>query len=655
MNKNFKILPDHKANNYEAKDIELLEGLEPVRKRPGMYIGGTDKESLHHLASEIIDNAMDEAVAGYATKIEIKLLKNNQLLIKDNGRGIPVSNHPKRPKISTLEVICTTLHSGGKFNSNIYKTSGGLHGVGLSVVNALSSNLVVEVYREGFTWRQEFSRGVPQYKVKKIEKNKNSGTQIVFQPDSKIFKDGTEFDPRMLSNMAESKAYLFKGVTIELEINFLEKNNEYYKDKKIYYFPNGIKDFLNNKLINKPLFIKKTFNGSAKLENKEEFIEWAICWPAQVDQLFTSYCNTIPTPNGGSHENGFKLALTKALRSFGELNNVKKSLKVSTEDLMANSFGIISVFLKAPQFQGQTKEKLNEPKAQKVIENSIKDHFELWLNNNRDIAFSLLQHAIYKLEERVRRKNEKDLYKNANKKLINLPGKLVDCSHTGPKNTELFIVEGDSAGGSAKQARDRDTQAILALRGKILNVASSTNEKSEQNKELNDLKRALGCGTKENLDINKLRYDRIIIMTDADVDGAHITSLLLTFFFKEMLEIVVQGKLFLAQPPLFRISQKGKTQYAKDEKHRDTLINKLFNKNKKIEISRFKGLGEMPAKQLKDTTMDKANRTLISVKLSNNNIETTSELVNDIMGRNPEKRLQFIKEKVESSEILYIE
>ena len=640
------------TSNYEAKDIELLEGLDPVRKRPGMYIGGTDNKSLHHLASEIIDNAMDEAVAGHANKIEVKLLENNRLLIKDNGRGIPVLKHPKRPQTSTLEVICTTLHSGGKFNTKIYNTSGGLHGVGLSVVNALSSNMVVEVGREGYLWRQEFERGVPKDKIKKIEKYNKTGTQVIFKPDEKIFKENSFFDSNLLSNMSESKAYLFKGITIiwQDETNLTDDR----KKKKVFCFPNGLKDYLDKKLENKPLFINKVFDGSSILENKEEYIEWAIGWPQGVENEFLSFCNTIPTSNGGSHENGFKLALTKALRSFGELNSIKKSTKIISEDILSSSFGIISVFLKSPLFQGQTKEKLNEPRAQKYIESKLKDYFELWLNNNTDIAFKLIEVAINKFEERSRIKNDREL-KLTNGKQINLPGKLADCSLRGPDNTELFIVEGDSAGGSAKQARERDTQAILALRGKILNVASSTKEKKEQNKELKDLIRTLGCGTKESCDISKLRYERIIIMTDADVDGAHITSLLLTFFFKEMIDIILHGKLYLSQPPLFRISQKGTTYYAKDDKHKDLIINKYFNKNQKIEISRFKGLGEMPAKQLKETTMNKKNRTLLKVDLPNKLVEYTSLLVDDVMGRNPEKRLQFIKEKVASNEVLYLE
>ena len=642
----------NEENSYEAKDIEVLEGLEPVRQRPGMYIGGTDNKALHHLASEIIDNSMDEAVAGHASIIYIKLKDNNKLCIRDNGRGIPVAKHPKRPKLSTLEVLCTTLHSGGKFSSKAYNTSGGLHGVGLSVVNALSEDLLIEVNRDKNLWRQEYSKGKPKYEIKKIQESNKKGTYIEFIPDKEIFGDEVIFDPKILREMAESKAYLFRGITINWEF---ETDNTENREKLSFNFPEGIKDFLVNKLSDGPLLIEEMFCGKTNLESKEEIIEWAICWPLKLESNLVSFCNTIPTIEGGSHENGFKVGLTRAMRSFGEINNIKKSEKITSEDLLGKSYGIISIFITNPQFQGQTKEKLSSPKTQKSIENYLKDHFEVWLNNNLEIAKYLLHETINRSDERIRKRKEKDANKNNLIKKIYLPGKLADCSQKEAKGSELFIVEGDSAGGSAKQARKRENQAILALRGKILNVASSTKDKMEQNKELSDLTKTLNCGTRDKFDIDKLRYEKIIIMTDADVDGAHITSLLLTFFFQEMKELVIAGNLYLAQPPLFRITQKDLTFYAMDDDHKDEIIKKNFKSNSKIEISRFKGLGEMPAKQLKETTMDQNNRILIRVNLPRDIIPQTSIFVDDVMGKNPEKRLKFIKDKVKANDINFVD
>lgn len=642
----------NEENSYEAKDIEVLEGLEPVRQRPGMYIGGTDKKALHHLASEIIDNSMDEAVAGHASIIYIKLKDNNKLCIRDNGRGIPVAKHPKRPKLSTLEVLCTTLHSGGKFSSKAYNTSGGLHGVGLSVVNALSEDLLIEVNRDKNLWRQEYSKGKPKYEIKKIQESNKKGTYIEFIPDKEIFGDEVIFDPKILREMAESKAYLFRGITIKWEF---ETDNTENREKLSFNFPEGIKDFLVNKLSDGPLLIEEMFCGKTNLESKEEIIEWAICWPLKLESNLVSFCNTIPTVEGGSHENGFKVGLTRAMRSFGEINNIKKSEKITSEDLLGKSYGIISIFITNPQFQGQTKEKLSSPKTQKSIENYLKDHFEVWLNNNLEIAKYLLHETINRSDERIRKRKEKDANKNNFIKKIYLPGKLADCSQKEAKGSELFIVEGDSAGGSAKQARKRENQAILALRGKILNVASSTKDKMEQNKELSDLTKTLNCGTRDKFDLDKLRYEKIIIMTDADVDGAHITSLLLTFFFQEMKELVIAGNLYLAQPPLFRITQKDLTFYAMDDDHKDEIIKKNFKSNSKIEISRFKGLGEMPAKQLKETTMDQNNRILIRVNLPRDIIPQTSIFVDDVMGKNPEKRLKFIKDKVKANDINFVD
>jgi len=641
-----------KKSSYEAKDIELLEGLEPVRQRPGMYIGGTDKKALHHLASEIIDNSMDEVVEGHGSNIDIILEDNNKLTIKDNGRGIPVAEHPKRPGLSTLEVICTTLHSGGKFNSKSYNTSGGLHGVGLSVVNALSSKLIVEINRDGHLWKQEYSKGKPKTKIIKLEKSKKKGTLIQFIPDTEIFGKEVNFDAKILKEMAESKSYLFKGVTINWKV---KKNDTNENENHKFNFPNGIKDFLSNKINNKDLLINEIFYGKTHLETKEETIEWALCWPLQLDNKLFSFCNTIPTIEGGSHENGFKTGLVKAIKSFGEINNIKKASKITSDDLLGKSIGILSIFIKNPQFQGQTKEKLSSPITQKFIEANLKDYFELWLNNNLELGKFLLNEVILRSEERIRKKNEKEINKTNLIKKINLPGKLADCSQKNAEGSELFIVEGDSAGGSAKQARNRENQAILALRGKILNVASATQEKMNQNKELSDLKKALGCGTGENFNLKNLRYEKIIIMCDADVDGAHITSLLLTFFFQEMPVLISAGKLFLAQPPLYRITSKDITIYANDDEHKDEIIKNNFKSNQKIEISRFKGLGEMPSKQLKETTMDSKNRTLLKINLISENIPHTFNFVDNVMGKNSEKRLQFIQEKVKANEVDYVE
>ena len=637
-------------NSYDASDIEVLEGLEPVRKRPGMYIGGTDKNGMHHLFSEIIDNSMDEAVAGHANKINVEILENNIISVSDNGRGIPVDKHPKFPSKSALEVILTTLHAGGKFNNKIYQTSGGLHGVGISVVNALSEFLNVEVYRDKNIYSQDFKKGKPQGKLLKLDQKTNKrGTKVTFKPDESIFDKNINFNIKRLYEFCKSKAYLFAGTEIKWVCdNKLALDNN-IPNAEIFNFSNGLVDYLNNEIEPSSFIGKECFSGKKEKDDNNNSVEWAVNWTINSDGFLKSFCNTVPTPEGGTHEMGLKNGLLKALKSHSERIGNKRGSSINSEDLSKSMVCVISLFIPDPKFQGQTKDKLSNTSAQKFIENIIKDRFENWLSNSPQQAEKLLEWIISFTEDRLRRKKEKESSRKTAIRKIRLPGKLSDCSQTSKEGTELFIVEGDSAGGSAKQARDRNFQAILPLRGKILNVANSNQSKIKENQQIADLVLALGCGLRDSYNENDLRYEKIIIMTDADVDGAHIASLLITFFHEEMPQIISNGKLFIAVPPLYKLSQGGKIFYARDDEHRESVIDKNFNRSNKIEINRFKGLGEMMPSQLKETTMIPGNRTLLRVMIPENKKNITQKTISNLMGNKPELRFEFIREKANLS------
>ena len=636
---------------YSARDIEVLEGLEPVRRRPGMYIGGTDEAALHHLAAEILDNAMDEAVAGHASAIEVSLEAGNWLLVRDNGRGIPVDPHPKFKPLSALEVILTTLHSGGKFGGKAYATSGGLHGVGSSVVNALSDRMEVEVARDRILWRQFYARGKPATKLINAGPVQNRrGTTIRFHPDPEIFED-LQFSPVRLFRLCRSKAYLFRGVRIRWSCDpALLAGRTGVPVETVLHFPGGLRDSLVEDIGETALAVPDIWAGEADLPANAAGltggrVEWAVAWLDNADGFLNSYCNTVPTAQGGTHEAGFRAALLKGLRSWGEQRGNRRVAQITPEDLLGQMAAKLSAFVREPQFQGQTKEKLTSPEAARLVETGLRDRFDHFLAGNPAQADNLLAFVIERAEERLRRREVKDVSRKTATRRLRLPGKLADCTRESRDDTEIFLVEGDSAGGSAKQARNRDTQAVLPLRGKILNVASASADKLRQNQELKDLIEALGCGVGDRFDRAKLRYGRVIIMTDADVDGAHIASLLMTFFYRELPELVRHGHLYLAQPPLYRLTQGARSVYAMNDADKDRRLKRDFKGAAKVEVSRFKGLGEMPPMALKETTMDPARRTLLKVDVAPEDRATTSALVESLMGRRPELRFQFIQDR----------
>ncbi len=647
-----KSVPAQPNEDYSAKDIEVLEGLEPVRRRPGMYIGGTDETALHHLAAEIIDNAMDEAVAGHASFIEVHLEASGFLTVRDNGRGIPVDPHPKFKKLSALEVILTTLHSGGKFGGKVYATSGGLHGVGSSVVNALSDSMEVEVARDRTLWKQNFAKGVPVTKlINAGQVHNRRGTSIRFRPDPTVFAN-PRFQPARLYRLCRSKAYLFRGVEIRWTCDpALLKGGDDTPAEAVLHFPGGLRDSLEADIGAQPRVLPQIWSGEAGLPGEAVGkVEWAVAWLDDSEGFLHSYCNTVPTVLGGTHETGFRAALVKGLRAWGEQRGNKRAAQVTADDALDPIAAKLSLFIQEPQFQGQTKEKLTNSEATRLTETALRDRFDHWLAADPASADNLLAFVIERAEERIRRKEAKDTPRKSATRRLRLPGKLTDCTRENAAETEIFLVEGDSAGGSAKQARNRDTQAVLPLRGKILNVASASADKLRQNIELRDLIEALGCGVGERFDRAKLRYGRVIIMTDADVDGAHIASLLMTFFYRELPELMRHGHIYLAQPPLYRLTQGAKSVYAMNDADLQRKTKSEFKPGAKMDVSRFKGLGEMPPAQLRETTMDPAKRTLLKVVAAPEERAATADRVESLMGRRPELRFQFIQDHARTVE-----
>ncbi|HCQ59182.1 DNA topoisomerase IV subunit B [Sulfitobacter sp. HI0082] len=646
------LLSGQEPTEYDASSIEVLEGLEPVRKRPGMYIGGTDERALHHLVAEVLDNSMDEAVAGHANRIEVELNADYSVTIRDNGRGIPIDPHPKFPDKSALEVILCTLHAGGKFSGKAYQTSGGLHGVGASVVNALSDSMVVQVARNRELFEQRFSRGIPQGPVEKIGAAPNRrGTTVTFHADEQIF-GAHRFKPARLLKMVRSKAYLFSGVEIRWKSEIEDGNTPM---EATFHFPGGLADYLRETLGKSTTYAENPFAGT--VEFQERFgvpgkVEWAINWTPARDGFIQSYCNTVPTPEGGTHEGGFWAAILKGIRAYGELANNRKAKDITRDDLITGGCALVSCFIREPEFVGQTKDRLATTEAARLVENAVRDHFDNWLAADTKSAGAILDFLVLRAEERMRRKQEKETARKSATKKLRLPGKLTDCTSKTREGTELFIVEGDSAGGSGKGARNRNTQALLPLKGKILNVLGAASSKITTNAEINDLCEALGVGMGTKFNLDDLRYDKIIIMTDADVDGAHIASLLMTFFFTQMRPLIDAGHLYLACPPLFRLTQGAKRVYCLDEAEKNMWLEKGLGGKGKIDVSRFKGLGEMDAKDLKETTMDPATRKLIRVTVDEDVPGETGDLVERLMGKKPEMRFAYIQQNAQFVEEL---